>query len=176
MKNLWLACLLCLSSLPTLAGATTGPHAKRPATYEVVKAEFGLFNRTPDGEGEFVPTRQVPLIADQAYGWIVVLRTDKPKLRWREEFELPTRPDSWGPPDIGGRRRISADGRVAISERRVSPLKGLIFNTWAVAPGDPPGTYRIRVYVEGRLVESFEFQVQAPEPAAEPAAPAAAES
>jgi hypothetical protein len=184
MKNFWFTCLVCLASLPALAGGagTASPKGKRPATYEVIKSEFGLFKQTPAGAGAFVPTRQVPLIANQAYGWIVALRTDKPTLRWREEFELPTRPDSWGPPAPEGRRRISANGRVAISERRVAPVNGMIFNTWAVAPGDPVGTYRIRVYVEGRLVDAFEFQVQAPaaeavpEPAATPAAPAPSES
>jgi len=170
MKNFCFACFLGLSALssqPALAGGTsaTSPHGKRHAAYKVINSEFGLFNQTPDGKGEFVPTRQVPLVANQAYGWIVALRTDKPTLRWREEFQLPTRPDSWGPPDTAGRRRISADGRSAISERRVSPVNGVIFNTWAVAPGDPPGRYRIRVYVENRLVETFDFQVEAPAPA-----------
>ena len=184
MRNFCFACLLgltTLSSLPALAGGAgaASPQGKRQAAYDVIKSEFGLFNQTPDGKGEFVSTRQVPLVANQAYGWIVALRTYKPTLRWREEFRLPIRPDSWGPPDTAGRRRISADGRVAVSERRVSPVNGVIFNTWAVAPGDPPGHYRIRVYVENRLVETFDFEVEAPVLEASPPAapePAPAES
>lgn len=163
MRVFCFACLLgmsALSSLPALAGGIDA--AKRPVAYEVIKSEFGLFNQTSDGKGEFIPTREVPLVANQGYGWVVALRTDKTTLRWREEFQLPVRPDSWGPPDTVGQRRISVDGRTAITEHRVTPRNGMIFNTWAVAPGDPPGRYRIRVYVENRLVESFDFQVKVP--------------
>ncbi|SFN66513.1 hypothetical protein SAMN05660284_02008 [Formivibrio citricus] len=90
----------------------------------------------------------------------MLLRTDKPKIKWREEFTLPAKPDTWGNPEPLGTRSVSTDGRVSITEREVSPERGIIFNSWAVAPGDPKGRYVIRVFIEGVLASVFEFDVQ----------------
>jgi hypothetical protein len=47
-----------------------------------------------------------------------------------------------------------------VTEREVAPDQGLIFNTWSVAAGDPAGKYVIRVFVEGALAKTFEFEVR----------------
>jgi len=127
---------------------------------EVVSSDFGLFY-PPDSEKlVFLPSRTVPLVPDQAYGWIIHLRTDKPKITWREEFVLPAKPATWGYSEPADTRHISADGRTTITERTVTPEDGVISHVWTVAPGDPEGRYVIRVFVENSLAATFGFDVK----------------
>jgi hypothetical protein len=143
-----------------IANAGIGP-AKNPLPPEVsiVRAEFGLFNFIKFGEQVFVPGRTVPYNENQSYGWIILLETKKSKIRWREEFTLPAAPALWDSPVSQGSHFISEDKRVFIMEREVEPDQGLISHSWAIAPGDPKGRYIIRVIVENRLQEVFEFDV-----------------
>lgn len=147
-----------------VSGSVTAAPSKgtvgAPSNYEIVRAEFGIFNQANSGKPTFAPTTTVPLTPNQGYGWIMVLRTTKPKIKWREEFTLPVKPDTWGDPEPLGTRSVSTDGRTSVTEREVSPERGLIFNMWTVAPGDPKGRYVIRVFVEGSLAKVFEFDVQ----------------
>jgi hypothetical protein len=151
-----IAFALCDPTIASTPNRTDGTST----SYEVVRADFGLFNSPESGKPLFVPTKVVPLTPNQGYGWIMLLRTDKPKIEWREEFTLPVKPDTWGDPEPLGSRSVSTDGRISITERVVSPERGLIFNSWAVAPGDPKGRYVIRVFIEGSLAKVFEFDVQ----------------
>ena len=126
----------------------------------VIGGDFGLFNLADSSKPGFVPTASVPLIPNQPYGWIIRLRTDKAKVKWREEFTLPVKPATWGTAEELGTRSVSEDGRTSVTEREVAPDQGLIFNTWSVAAGDPAGKYVIRVFVEGALAKTFEFEVR----------------
>jgi hypothetical protein len=123
--------------------AAQGP-ASVAAPFEVVSAEFGLFNALETGRPPFIATPLVPLVVDQSYGWVIVLKTSAKTMRWREEFI----------------RAMSDEGRPTITEREVTLHNGVIFNSWSVAQGDPAGTYRMRVSVEGKLVRTFEFRVE----------------
>lgn len=148
-------------SFGTPAVASTSSHIVGVVTSpEVVRAEFGLFNPPGSGKPAFAPVKVVPLVPNQGYGWIILLRTDKQKIKWREEFTLPAKPGTWGEPEPLGARSVSSDGRVSMTEREVTLDRGVIFNTWAVAPGDPKGHYVIRVFIEGTLARVFEFDVQ----------------
>lgn len=180
-KLIPLLCVLLLGS--GFVQAETGKRAPKSALGpEVVRAEFGLLKPTPHGESEFIPSRVLPLTPEQSYGWLIELRPGKRSVRWREEFELPHAPATWGVPETEGRRRVAAHGRIAVTERTVAPMGGnMILNFWTVAPGDPEGPYRIRVFVEGRLAGDFSFTAQTPppplpEPAAVPAVPGAPET
>jgi hypothetical protein len=73
---------------------------------------------------------------------------------------LPSAPQTWSHEDKNRRREISSDRTVSITENEVVPERGIIFNFWKVAPGDPKGRYIIRVYVEGDLVSTFEFDME----------------
>ena len=157
--SLLFALLLAWISAPAVATTTELPFNK-PSGTQVLRAEFGLFNLSQSGKPPFVPAKVVPLKPNQSYGWLIQLRTDKPKIRWKEEFTLPAKPNTWGDPEPIGARTVSSDGRVSVTEREVAPDRGTIFNVWTVAPGDPKGRYRIRVYVEGSLAQEFEFDVQ----------------
>ncbi|WP_143086027.1 hypothetical protein [Formivibrio citricus] len=150
------ALVLCGPVFASPSNPTDSPSS----AVEVVSADFGLFNSAESGNPPFEPAKVVPLTPNQGYGWVMLLRTDKPKIKWREEFTLPAKPDTWGNPEPLGTRSVSTDGRVSITEREVSPERGIIFNSWAVAPGDPKGRYVIRVFIEGVLASVFEFDVQ----------------
>lgn len=144
-------------------GCAVAPDESRlPAgtPVEVVKATFGLFNRQGTDKPSFVPSNVVPLVVDQAYGWVMLIKADVSTVMWREEFTLPAAPATWGGPERLGTRAMSDDGRTVITEREVAPRHGLIFNLWTVAVGDPAGTYRMRVSIDGHLVHTFEFQVR----------------
>lgn len=145
----------------TIANAVIGP-AENSLTPEVsiVQAEFGLFNLLESGELVFVPSSTVPHSEKQRYGWIILLDTRKSKIRWREEFTLPAAPAIWNNAETQGSQFISEDKRVSVMEKEVEPYQGLISHSWAVAPGDPKGRYIIRVIIENRLEEVFEFDVQ----------------
>ena len=168
MKSLvsGLALALAFTLVPatgTVAAATASPDTATPAAAqpEVLDSAFGLFSLGGDGSPPFKPAAVVPLVEGQAYGWIIKLRTDSKQVRWREEFTLPAAPEAWnGATEAGVKHTLSADSRVSVMERAVEPSGGLIFNSWSVAKGDPAGKYRIRVFVEGRLAASFEFDVR----------------
>ncbi len=36
-------------------------------------------------------------------------------------------------------------------------------NAWKIAEGDPTGDHELRLYVEGKLVRTFKFKIEAPE-------------
>ena len=143
-----LACLL-LSSVPALAQTT-------PVATEILHATSGVFS--PSGDS-FRPTRDVSLAGKDAYGWIIQVRTDKPVVRWREEFTLPAPAASWG---VDGDPQISVagDGRTSVTEREADASDGWIANVWTVADSDPKGRYVMKVTVDGGPSREFEFDVQ----------------
>jgi len=132
-----------LAGLALLA-ASAFAAAQDAAPFQVVRAEFGLFNALETGRPPFIATPLVPLVVDQSYGWVIVLKTSAKTVRWREEFI----------------RAMSDEGRPTITEREVTLHNGVIFNSWSVAQGDPTGTYRMRISIEGKLVRTFEFRVE----------------
>ena len=154
------AALLLISVSPGAISAPPELSKNAAASTIVMSGEFGLFNLSDPSKPSFVPSASVPLVPDQAYGWIIRVRTDKAKIKWREEFTLPVKPMTWGVAEPVGTRSVSNDGRTSVTEREVSPDRGLIFNFWSVAPGDPKGRYIIRVFIDGSLAKAFEFEVK----------------
>lgn len=157
-NSLLLSCFVLFS--PVVFAAYSDKAFGVMGGHEIVGGHFGLFDFSDSNKPKFVRAKVVPLIPNQAYGWIIRLRTDKSKIKWREEFSLPIKPATWGPAESSGSRSVSTDGRVSVTEREVSPDRGVILNSWTVAPGDPKGHYVIRVFVEDSLAKTFEFDVQ----------------
>ena len=83
----------------------------------------------------------MPLHEGQAYGWVIVVKTSDKTVRWREEF-------------------TPAGRDAAVTEREVTLYNGAVFNSRPIAKGDPAGTYRMRVSINGELVRTFEFRVE----------------
>jgi hypothetical protein len=127
---------------------------------EVVRSDFGLFSPPNSGKPTFQVSRRVPLQEGQGYGWYIELKTTKPRIKWREEMVLPSPPATWGIQSSTAQHSISDDRRTLATEREVVPNRGLIYNVWGVAAGDPKGPHVVRVYVEGKLVRTFEFETE----------------
>ncbi|HWL72677.1 MAG TPA: hypothetical protein VNQ74_02245, partial [Burkholderiaceae bacterium] len=94
------------------------------------------------------------------YGWYILFKTTKPTVVWREEFELPEAPPTWGPGEAMGIFSISPDRKTAVTERIIPTRLGFIANEWRYAPGDPIGAHKMRVYIDGQLVREFSFDIE----------------
>jgi hypothetical protein len=138
--------------------AYAAPAPREEPAVQVEQAAFGVFNLTSDGRVDFRPTKTVPSTPNQEFGWIIGVTTTKPMVKWREEFILPAPPETWGPTE--GKHEISADRKVSILEREVTPERGFLFHMWAMSPGDPKGRHVIRVTIEDAPPVVFEFDVE----------------
>jgi len=83
--------------------------------------------------------------------------SDKEKITWKEIFILPKPPRLWG---YGKGTEIEDKGEVATTEKTVTPKNGWIGHGWFVAPDDPPGTYVMKIYIEGSLAKTFTFEIK----------------
>jgi hypothetical protein len=160
---------LALASCAAPSGSPTSSPASASAALlladakahpiQVVSAQFGVFGADPDGRRVLFETASFPAITAAPYGWYIVFKTDKPTVIWREEFELPEPPPTWGPGEAMGIYTISPDRKTAVTERIVPTRVGFIANEWRYAPGDPIGAHAMRVYIDGQLVKDFRFNI-----------------
>lgn len=123
---------------------------------EVVCAQFGLFDEDAAGHVLFTPSTKVPLTVGQNFGWVVLLRARAPAVRWREEFQAPSPPKTWGPIEPG--RTISPDGTVSLSDHYAEVRSGIVTHAWQITEGDPTGHYVMRVLLGGTALQIFEFE------------------
>ena len=133
--------------------------AKSPAL-EVVSAQFGVFGADQAGRRILYETDKFPAVIAAPYGWYIVFKTSKPTVIWREEFELPEPPPTWGPGEAMGIYTISPDRKTAVTERIIPTRLGFIANEWRYAPGDPVGAHKMRVYIDGQLIREFAFDIE----------------
>ncbi len=132
----------------------------KSAQIEVISAQFGVFGADPSGRRILFETDKFPAITAAPYGWYIVFKTDKPTVIWREEFELPEPPPTWGPGEALGIYTISPDRKTAVTERIIPTRLGFIANEWRYAPGDPIGAHAMRVYIDGQLIREFKFNIE----------------
>jgi hypothetical protein len=99
-------------------------------------------------------------VVSAPYGWYIVFKTDRPTVVWREEFELPIAPPTWGPGEAMGIFTISPDRKTAVTERIIPTRVGFVANEWRYAPGDPIGAHAMRVYLDGQLIREFKFDIE----------------
>ena len=151
--------------------AAAGPPSvamPEPVTFPVIpgvqveRAAFGVISDLGSPEATLKPMRVV-MRDGQPVGWVIALQTQKPDVRWREEFSLPVAPKTWGLKSDSTDVRppmISADRRSVTTERRSVPAGGTIHHWWKLDNTDPTGPHTMRVYVEDVLVATFEFEIQ----------------
>lgn len=144
------------------SGARAAPSA--PASVDIVSARFGVFGIDAQGRRVLLETAKFPAVVAAPYGWYIVFRTDKPTIVWREEFELPEPPPTWGPGETLGIFSVSPDRRTAVTERVMPTRVGFLTHEWRYAPGDPIGAHAMRVYIDGQLVREFKFEIEAGPP------------
>jgi hypothetical protein len=130
------------------------------ADLEVVSAQFGVFGSDGDGRRILLETARFPAVVSAPYGWYIIFKTDKPTVVWREEFELPIAPPTWGPGEAMGIYTISPDRKTAVTERIIPTRLGFVANEWRYAPGDPIGAHAMRVYIDGQLIREFKFDIE----------------
>ena len=152
---LMLACSLAVLATGCAAPGAGTPHAQakhpaasvqarsaaefHPADIEVVAAQFGVFGADPAGRRILYETDKFPGVVAAPFGWFIVFKTDKPTVVWREEFELPVAPPTWGPGEAMGIFQVTPDRRTAVTERIIPTKLGFIANEWRYASGDPIG-------------------------------------
>lgn len=142
------------------ASAPAPAMASKSAPIEVVSAQFGVFGADATGRRILYETAKFPAVVAAPYGWYIVFKTEKPTVIWREEFELPEPPPTWGPGEAMGIYTISPDRRTAVTERIIPTRLGFIANEWRYAPGDPIGAHKMRVYIDGQLIREFAFDIE----------------
>ncbi len=145
------------------AGDVKVAAAKTPlsaADVQVVTAQFGVFGADPSGRRLLYETNKFPAVPAAPYGWYILFKADKPTVVWREEFELPEAPPTWGPGEALGIFSISPDRKTAVTERIIPTRLGFIANEWRYAPGDPIGAHKMRVYIDGQLIREFSFDIE----------------
>jgi len=150
-------------STPVRAASTQrSDPARNPAVapLEIVSAQFGVFGADPTGRRYLFETDRFPAVVAAPFGWYIVFKTDRPTVIWREEFELPAAPPTWGMGEAIGAYAISPDRRTAVTERIIPARLGFVANEWRYAPGDPIGRHKIRVFIDGQLVREFAFAIE----------------
>ena len=145
------------------AGGTKAVPAQgtvKQAQIEVVSAQFGVFGADDSGRRILLETDRFPAVISAPYGWYIIFKTDRPTVVWREEFELPVAPPTWGPGEAMGIYTISPDRKTAVTERIIPTRLGFVANEWRYAPGDPLGAHAMRVYIDGQLIREFKFDIE----------------
>lgn len=137
-----------------------GSGSAEAAEIEVVSAQFGVFGADESGRRVLLETARFPAVVSAPYGWYIIFKTDKPTVVWREEFELPVPPPTWGPGEAMGIYTISPDRKTAVTERIIPTRLGFVANEWRYAPGDPLGAHAMRVYIDGQLIREFKFDIE----------------
>lgn len=143
----------------SVAKQTDAP-VKAGTELEVLSAQFGVFGADATGRRVLLETLRFPAIVSAPYGWYVIFKTEKPTVVWREEFELPEAPPTWGPGEAMGIFTISPDRKTAVTERVIPTKVGFIANEWRYAPGDPIGAHAMRIYIDGQLIKEFKFNIE----------------
>ncbi|WP_392481873.1 hypothetical protein [Nostoc sp. C110] len=137
--------------------AIASPAPTNTKQITVSKAEFGLKRVDSKGNVTIFQTTRVPLQQGNAYGWRIKLKDYQGEVKWREVLRLPKPPETWGT-DSGEDFSMSPDGMTSVTRRTQSAPEGIIENFWTITPGDPVGKHRIEVYIDDRLISTFEFE------------------
>lgn len=144
----------------TTSETTSDAVKEANAAPVVTRAEFGLFFPPSSGKKKFVSSRTVPFVPNQAYGWRLTVERQPGQMRWREEYVLPAAPSTWGGALPGVRQDVSADGKTSVKDGELQDGENVLTNIWTVAEGDPKGKHVIRVYLDDKLAQTFNFDVE----------------
>lgn len=150
--------LIAAAFLVAMACLAAESCRNNAAPVVITQATFGVYRTQVAGQVALQSTRHVPLAPGQQYGWLIRLKTNRSRIRWREDLRLPAPPRTWGTERVGA-RAVSGDNRAIVTEREVDARSGYIFNAWQVEPGDPAGRYTIIVSIEDGPSRRFDFDL-----------------
>jgi len=144
---------------PDDTAAQTLPRSLAPDVIVEAIAFSGGGDDTPGANPPFVLN-----VAGTLYGWRATLRTQRQTVRVREELDMPL-PRGVGPttPLAPGVTLAGDRALVDIENERVVEADGTVSDLGPIAPGQPSGTYTLRVSIEGVRVAEFAFSVTRPE-------------
>lgn len=153
---------LALALVASVAFAAPPEKAPDPegAAFEVISAEFGVFDVSNAKNTVFTPTRVVPHRQDQRYGWVIELRSRKRSLSVREEYLLPNPARAKSTDELSESLNIETPRHNQISQRQLVPVDGKIYGEWAIGSSEPAGHRRLQVVIENEVAASFEFDVK----------------
>lgn len=155
-----------------LATAPSALAAPAPPAVDLVTVEFGIFDDDGTDQLGFGATAEIPLSVGQPYGWLIQVKSPAKSLAVREELLRPE--DDGAPvesPDTDLTPPANRASLLAINDRRLPVLDGMVFGVRKVVAADTAGRYRLKVYVERKLAATFDYVLVAPETAAPPVAP-----
>jgi hypothetical protein len=133
----------------------------RVFAFEIVEAEFGLFDASDPQRVVFTPAAVVPRREGQRYGWMIELKDAPRSVGVREEYLLPSRvSEARTESETGATLLIPLEKRRQVSQRQLVPVDGRIFGEWSLGPREPAGPRKLEVIVEGRVAGRFEFEVR----------------
>jgi hypothetical protein len=147
-------CLLLL--LPAIEASS-----KEPADIaRMIKgAEFGIFHDFNAKKLVFIKTNYVPYKIGQDFGWrMPTKRTEK--IFVREELILPSPAVFFESQSDENYLAVMDDRKTIINDHEISPENGYIYGGWGIAPDDPIGTHRLKVFIDGNLVKEFVFKIE----------------
>jgi hypothetical protein len=146
------------ADIPAPTAPTAPTVNPQPTDLSKAKAEFGVELVDLHGKADFFPTTNVPFKVGNMYGWRIQLPNYHGTVTWREVFHLPKAPETWAT-EHSDNFSISPDGTTAVSNRTQTTANGEIENFWQIAPGDPKGNHKIEVYIDQRLIATFNFEI-----------------
>jgi hypothetical protein len=124
-----------------------------------------------DGAATPVESRRVPYRpGSSCYQWVIEVPREDRELAVREVFQLPGGARIWGgvdfdvdaaAPQDDAMTVVNGDRSTGVTEFTDSLDDGVISHGWCVAPGDPTGAHRIRVFIGDRLLQEFRFEIVA---------------
>lgn len=129
-----------------------------PSSVRVVKSQFGVFV-VVDQQIRLLLTSKIPAIPGTKYGWFLMYDTKKTHIVWREEIVAPKPLDDWGAGERAGAFVVSPDRRTAVTERVMSTDFPLINQEWDIGPNDPPGVYRISIFIDGQKMAEHSLEL-----------------
>lgn len=142
----------CAGAAPPVASSTPA------APIEIISAEFGIFDAGTPGELVFEPTRVIPHVVAQRYGWVIEVGSAQRSLAVREEY-LFAAPAAATPP-VDDDLTPVVPRRSQVSQRQLVPAAGKIYGEWSIGPGEPAGRRTLQVVIENQLGARFEFEVK----------------
>ncbi len=159
-----LAGALVVASLAATAVPTPTAEAREPGVRDVPRASpsppvkarslpFVSITRQ-NGEVKYYETNAVPLLWDRAcFGWRTFIGGPNRQVEMVEVLTLSAPAKTM----IHGPETVVENNQRAVTKSREWVVDGFIQRAWCILEGDPPGTYRYDVTIDGEARGEFVF-------------------
>ena len=128
------------------------------------ESQFFVVLKDKDGKPQAFLSTQVPFDKENScFGWQVKLSVITGTVNLREQLNFPSKPRGGWPVVTDGFRRVtpSPDQKSATTEMKLKIKDGWVRNIWCLAEGERLGAYSIEVFLNGKFIKTFNFNVLA---------------